>query len=71
VAALAAPRENLATLEAERRGVPLTFVLAEAVIKFAADLRRGRKPRTGYARTTDGLSAAELTAELVAQDFRG
>lgn len=64
-----ATRETLRTLEAEarRRGVPLTAVLREAVDEKAAALRAGRRPRVGVARSTDGRSAAEVTAEPVAE----
>lgn len=55
--------------EATRRGVPLTVVLAEAVSEKAAMLRR-RRPRFGVARSTDGRSAAEVTAEPVAEPPR-
>jgi hypothetical protein len=66
---LAAKRSSLDTLEAEarRRGVALTAVLAEAVDEKAAALHRSRRPRFGLGRSTDGLSAAELTAEPVAE----
>ncbi len=67
-----APREDLATLEAEaeRRGVPLTAVVAEAVAEKAASLRARRRPRVGVARSHDGRSAAEVTAEPVARNPR-
>ena len=66
---VAAKRSSLDTLEAEahRRGVALTVVLAEAVEEKAASLHRSRRPRLGIARSTDGLSAAEVTAEPVAE----
>jgi hypothetical protein len=66
---VAAKRSSLDTLEAEahRRGVALTVVLAEAVDEKAASLRRARRPRVGVARSIDGLSAAEVTAEPVAE----
>jgi hypothetical protein len=64
-----AKRSSLETLEAEarRRGVALTLVLSEAVDEKAAALHAGRRPRLGIARSTDGLSAAELTADPVAE----
>lgn len=64
-----ATRETLATLEAEaqRRNVPLATVLREAVDEKAAAIREGRRPRVGIARSTDGRSAAEVTAEPVAE----
>jgi predicted DNA-binding ribbon-helix-helix protein len=63
-----AKRSSLDTLEAEarRRGVTLTAVLAEAIDEKANALHVSRRPRLGIARSTDGLSAAELTAEPVA-----
>ncbi|MEW6223699.1 MAG: hypothetical protein AB1627_03640 [Chloroflexota bacterium] len=64
-----ATRETLATLEAEarRRDVPLATVLREAVDEKAASLRELRRPHVGIARSTDGRSAAEVTAEPVAE----
>jgi hypothetical protein len=66
---VAADHNALDTLEAEarRRGVPLTAVLAEAVEEKAASIRSARRPRLGIGRSTDGRSAAELTAEPVAE----
>ena len=66
---VSAPREALETLEAEarRRDVPLTAVVAEAVEEKAVAIRSARKPRVGLGRSTDGLSAADLTAEPVAE----
>jgi hypothetical protein len=66
---VAAKRSSLDTLEAEarRRGVALTAVLAEAVDEKAAALHGSRRPRLGLGRSIDGLSAAELTAEPVAE----
>lgn len=66
---VAARRSSLDTLEAEahRRGVALTVVLAEALDEKAAALHTSRRPRVGLGRSTDGLSAAELTAEPVAE----
>jgi hypothetical protein len=66
---VAASRSSLDTLaaEAHRRGVALTVVLAEAVDEKAAGLHASRRPRVGLGRSTDGLSAAELTAEPVAE----
>jgi predicted DNA-binding ribbon-helix-helix protein len=63
-----ASRSSLDTLEAEarRRGVTLTAVLAEAIDEKADTLHVSRRPRVGIARSTDGRSAAELTAEPVA-----
>jgi hypothetical protein len=61
--------EALATLraEAERRGVSLTALLAEAVEEKAATIRAARRPRVALGRSRDGGSAAELTAEPVAE----
>jgi hypothetical protein len=60
--------ESLATLEAEarRRGVPLATIFAEAVDDKAASIRTSRRPRTGLGRSTDGRSAAEVTADAIA-----
>lgn len=67
---VSAPSEALATLEAEanRRGVPLATVLREAVEEKARSLRATRRPRIGVARSNDGRSAAEVTAEPIAED---
>ncbi len=66
---MAANREALDTLEAEarRRSVALTVLLAEAVDEKAASIRAGRRPRVALGRSRDGRSAAELTAEPVAE----
>lgn len=63
---------DLDTLRAEaaRRGVPLNDVLAEAVTDKAGSLRRRRRPRVGLGRSHDGLAAAEVTGEPVAEPFR-
>jgi hypothetical protein len=65
---VAARRSSLDTLEAEarRRGVTLTAVLAEAIDEKAQALHAARRPRLGIARSTDGLSAAEVTANPIA-----
>jgi hypothetical protein len=65
---VSAPQDDLRTLAAEalRRGVPLTVILREAVEEKASSLRQTRRPRVGVARSTDGLSAAIVTAEPVA-----
>lgn len=65
---VAARRSSLDTLEAEarRRGVTLTSVLAEAIDEKAAALHTARRPRLGIARSTDGRSAAEVTANPIA-----
>jgi hypothetical protein len=66
---VAADREALDTLEAEarRRGVPLTAVLAEAVADKAASIRAARRPRVGLGRSSDGRTAADVTAEPIAE----
>jgi hypothetical protein len=66
---LTAPSADLDMLaaEAERRGVALTVLLAEAVAEKAAALRAERRPRFGVARSSDGRSAAEVTAEPIAE----
>jgi hypothetical protein len=65
---VAARRSSLETLEAEarRRGVTLTTVISEAIDEKAQALHTSRRPRLGIARSTDGLPAAELTAEPIA-----
>jgi soluble P-type ATPase len=69
---LSASADSLATLEAEarRRGVPVARIFAEAVDEKAAAIRRARKPRVGLGRSTDGRSAADTTAEPVAEPPR-
>jgi len=64
---MTAKRSSLDTLatEARRRGVSLTTVLGEAVDEHAAALRASRRPRLGIARSTDGRSAAEVTANPI------
>lgn len=69
---VSADRDALRTLEAEadRRGVALATLLREAVEEKAQALRLTRRPRVGIGRSTDGRSAAELTAEPVAEEPR-
>jgi hypothetical protein len=69
---VSAPKAAIRTLEgeAERRGVPLATLLREAVEEKARALRQTRRPRVGVARSTDGRSAAEVTAEPVAEEPR-
>ncbi|MEO5966183.1 MAG: ribbon-helix-helix protein, CopG family [Candidatus Limnocylindrales bacterium] len=69
---VSAPQATIRTLEAEaeRRRVPLAALLREAVEEKAVALRTARRPRVGVARSTDGLSAAEVTAEPVAEEPR-
>jgi len=67
---VSAPQAAIRTLEAEaqRRRVSLATLLREAVEEKAQQLRTRRRPRVGVARSTDGRSAAEVTAEPVAED---
>jgi hypothetical protein len=69
---VSADAEALMTLEneARRRGASLSSVLAEAVEEKAIAIRRKRRPRLGLGRSTDGLSARELTSEPVARPLR-
>jgi hypothetical protein len=69
---ITAPREVLATLEAEaeRLEISLNAVLVEAATEKAEAIRRSRKPRLGIGRSTDGRSARELASEPVAEDLR-
>jgi hypothetical protein len=62
----------LATLEAEaaRRGEPVATLLREAVEEKARALRASRRPHVAVAHSTDGASAAEVTAEPVAEEPR-
>jgi hypothetical protein len=65
---VAAKSSSLQTLEGEarRRGVSLSSVMAEAIDEKARALNSARRPRLGVARSTDGRSAAEVTAEPIA-----
>jgi hypothetical protein len=58
----------LRTLEAEaaRRQTSLSAVLAEAVDEKALAIRERRRPRVALGRSSDGLRAADLTAEPIA-----
>ena len=69
---VSAPHAVIHTLEAEaeRRRVPLAALLREAVEDKARALRQARRPRVGVARSTDGRSAAEVTAEPIAEEPR-
>jgi len=69
---VSAPQAAIRTLEAEaqQRSVPLATLLREAVEEKAAALRTGRRPRIGVARSTDGRSAAEVTADPIAEELR-
>jgi hypothetical protein len=69
---VSAPDATLRSLEAEaqRRRVPLAVLLREAVEEKARELRTRRRPRVGVARSTDGRSAVEVTAEPIAEEPR-
>jgi hypothetical protein len=70
---VSAPRAALDTLEAEaeRRGVPLTVVLAEAVVEKASAIRAQRRPRLGIgASTGKSPGAAHLTVDPIADEPR-
>lgn len=69
---VSAPQTTIRTLEAEaqRRQVPLATLLREAVEEKAQALRTRRRPRVGVARSSDGRSAADVTAEPVAEEPR-
>jgi hypothetical protein len=69
---VSAQPDAIRTLEAEaqRRSIPLAALLREAVEEKASALRKGRRPRVGVARSTDGRTAAEITAEPVAEELR-
>jgi len=64
-----AEEDTLATLQAEadRRGTSLATILREAADEKAASIRSARRPRFGIGRSTDGLSARDLTAEPIAE----
>ena len=70
---IAASTQALDTLQAEadRREVPLSAILIEAIEEKAAALRTSRRPRFGTG-SSDGRSpgAARLTAEPIADDPR-
>ena len=67
---ISASEDSLGTLEAEarRRSVSVAAILREAVDEKAESLRAARRPRVGVARSSDGLAAAEVTAEPVADE---
>lgn len=56
--------------EADRREVPVSTLLREAVEEKARALRASRRPHVGVGRSTDGASAADLTGEPVAEALR-
>ncbi len=67
---ISASSAALGTLEAEanRRGIPVSVLLREAVEDKAQALRASRRPRVGVGRSTDGASAADVTSEPVAEE---
>lgn len=69
---VSADRRDLATLaaEADRLGLPLSMVLADAVADKAQKIRQRRRPQVGVARSTDGRSAAEVAADPIAEPPR-
>jgi Ribbon-helix-helix protein, copG family len=68
-----APRDDLATLEAEadRRGISLTAIIAEAIEEKATSLRVKRNPRLGIV-GSGGRSpgARQITSEPIAHEPR-
>jgi hypothetical protein len=68
-----APEKDLDTLAAEaaRRGVPLTAILAEAIVEKAASLRQARRPRLGTGASQGRSKGARvMTGEPVAHEPR-
>jgi hypothetical protein len=61
--------ETLASLrvEAARRGTSLAAVLREALDEKAVLVRSSHRPRVGSGRSTDGVSAAMVTAEPIGE----
>ena len=61
--------DTLAALgfEAKRRNVSVAELVREAVEAKVIKMRTGRRPRIGVARSTDGRTAAEVTAEPIAE----
>lgn len=53
--------------EAKRRNMGLAEIVREAVDARVVELRSGRRRRVGVARSTDGWSAAEVSAEPIAE----
>lgn len=62
---VSADEDDLATLEreAQRRGVPLSRMLREAVMEYAAEIRSANRPRFGYASGDPGLSQESVDDE--------
>lgn len=72
-ATVAAPKRAMETLEgeAERRGISLSEILAEAVVEKAAAVRQQRRPRLGTGASAGrSRGAAELTVHPVADEPR-
>lgn len=70
---VSAPTEDLDTLAAEaaHRGVPLTVILAEAIVEKAASLRQARRPRLGTGASGGRSDGAKVIAgEPVAHEPR-
>lgn len=69
---LSTDEDTLATLQAEadRRGTSLASVLREAAEEKAVVIRAARRPRVGYGRSSDGLRAADVTSESIAEPPR-
>jgi hypothetical protein len=67
-----ASEDSLQTLEAEarRRDVSLATLMREAVDEKARAIRDRQRPRLGVARSTDGLSAANVASDPVANEPR-
>jgi hypothetical protein len=62
---ITADQRALETLrdEARRRGASLAILVREAVDEEVASMCAARRPRVALARSTDGRSAAAVTAE--------
>lgn len=62
---VSADADDLATIEyeAHRRGVPVSRVLREAVMEYAAQIRTTRKPRFGVAQGGEGVAQASVDDE--------
>jgi hypothetical protein len=69
---VAARVDSLATLEAEadRRGVSLTAVIAEAIDEKADSLRARRRPRVGVVDSQDRMPSAADLVYAPEEDWR-
>ena len=69
---VAAPAELLDfwAAEAERRGMSLSAVLADALAEQRTQLRARRKPRLGVVESDGTWSAAEYASEPIAEPYR-